>query len=88
MKRMKSTDLDDLRSLHKQMAAAKKDWELVSKLDVAFHRGIAVATRNPLFVVVLDSIEPALTCIPISSGGRWPPTATCTNRGTGCRRPP
>ncbi|GAA5187444.1 FadR/GntR family transcriptional regulator [Rugosimonospora acidiphila] len=54
------TDLDSLRDLHDRMKAAKTDVELSSSLDVAFHRGIAVATHNPLFVVMLDSIEPAL----------------------------
>jgi GntR family transcriptional repressor for pyruvate dehydrogenase complex len=53
-------DLDRLRDLHKQMKAAKGDVERASVLDVAFHREIAVATRNPLFVVIIDSIEPAL----------------------------
>jgi GntR family transcriptional repressor for pyruvate dehydrogenase complex len=56
----RDTDLESLRELHKQMGAARKDWELASKLDVAFHRAIAAATHNPLFVVMLDSIEPAL----------------------------
>jgi GntR family transcriptional regulator, transcriptional repressor for pyruvate dehydrogenase complex len=53
-------DLDRLRELHEQMKKAKNDVELASSLDVAFHREIAVATRNPLFVVIIDSIEPAL----------------------------
>lgn len=53
-------DHERLRELHKQMKAAKGDVELASSLDVAFHREIAVATRNPLFVVIIDSIEPAL----------------------------
>ncbi|MBL7253253.1 FadR/GntR family transcriptional regulator [Paractinoplanes lichenicola] len=53
-------DLDRLRELHEQMKKAKNDVELASSLDVAFHREIAVATGNPLFVVIIDSIEPAL----------------------------
>ena len=53
-------DLADIRELHRKMTAAKADPEAASKLDVMFHRAIAVATRNPLFVVMLDSIEPAL----------------------------
>jgi len=53
-------DLDRLRDLHKQMKAARADVEQASALDVAFHREIAVATRNPLFVVIIDSIQPAL----------------------------
>jgi len=53
-------DLERLRDLHRQMKAAKGDVEKASALDVAFHREIAVATRNPLFVVIIDSIEPAL----------------------------
>jgi DNA-binding FadR family transcriptional regulator len=42
------------------MKAAKADVERASALDVAFHREIAVSTHNPLFVVIIDSIEPAL----------------------------
>ncbi|GIJ60885.1 FadR/GntR family transcriptional regulator [Virgisporangium aurantiacum] len=53
-------DLDRLRDLHKQLKAAKADVERAAVLDVAFHREIAVATGNPLFVVIIDSIEPAL----------------------------
>jgi GntR family transcriptional repressor for pyruvate dehydrogenase complex len=53
-------DVDRLRDLHRQLKAAKADVERASVLDVAFHREIAVATGNPLFVVILDSIEPAL----------------------------
>jgi GntR family transcriptional regulator, transcriptional repressor for pyruvate dehydrogenase complex len=53
-------DLDRLRAVHAQMKAAKNDVEQASALDVAFHREIAVASHNPLFVVMLDSIEPAL----------------------------
>lgn len=53
-------DLDRLRALHKQMKAAKADVDRAAGLDVAFHREIAVATGNPLFVVIIDSIEPAL----------------------------
>jgi GntR family transcriptional repressor for pyruvate dehydrogenase complex len=54
-------DLDRLRNLHELMKQAKNDVEEASNLDVAFHRQIAVATGNPLFVVIIDSIEPALT---------------------------
>lgn len=53
-------DLDHLRDLHRRMAAAKNEVETASELDVAFHRAIASATHNPLFVIMLDSIEPAL----------------------------
>lgn len=54
-------DLDRLRELHDRMKKAKGDVEQASSLDVAFHREIAVATGNPLFVVIIDSIEPTLT---------------------------
>jgi GntR family transcriptional repressor for pyruvate dehydrogenase complex len=53
-------DLDHLRDLHRRMTAAKNEVETASELDVAFHRAIASATHNPLFVIMLDSIEPAL----------------------------
>jgi GntR family transcriptional repressor for pyruvate dehydrogenase complex len=53
-------DLARLRDLHQRMSQASDDPELASTLDVEFHRAIAVATHNPLYVVMIDSIEPVL----------------------------
>jgi len=53
-------DLAELRDLHRQMTQAKKDPGEASRLDLAFHRAIAVSTHNPLYLVMLDSIEPVL----------------------------
>jgi GntR family transcriptional regulator, transcriptional repressor for pyruvate dehydrogenase complex len=62
-------DLDELRSLHAEMTAAREDTELASQLDVAFHRAIAVSTHNPLYIVMLDSIEPVLLEIRLKTLG-------------------
>jgi GntR family transcriptional repressor for pyruvate dehydrogenase complex len=53
-------DLDALTSTHREFEAAEDDPEVASRLDVAFHRLIAVSTHNPLYLVMLDSIEPLL----------------------------
>jgi len=54
------SDLDALEASCAAFAAAKGDVEKVSELDVEFHRLIAQATHNPLFVVLLDSIGDVL----------------------------
>jgi DNA-binding FadR family transcriptional regulator len=53
-------DLAELTKVHKQLVRAKADPEAASQFDVAFHRLIAVSTHNPLYLVMLDSIEPVL----------------------------
>jgi GntR family transcriptional regulator, transcriptional repressor for pyruvate dehydrogenase complex len=53
-------DLDELTTTHNEFEAAQDDPESASRLDVAFHRLIAVSTHNPLYLVMLDSIEPLL----------------------------
>ena len=53
-------DLDALTATHGEFEAALDDPEAASRLDVAFHRLIAVSTHNPLYLVMLDSIEPLL----------------------------
>jgi DNA-binding FadR family transcriptional regulator len=53
-------DLDVLTATHQEFEAAQHDPEAASRLDVAFHRLIAVSTHNPLYLVMLDSIEPLL----------------------------
>jgi GntR family transcriptional regulator, transcriptional repressor for pyruvate dehydrogenase complex len=53
-------DLSELTTTHNEFEAAQDDPESASRLDVAFHRLIAVSTHNPLYLVMLDSIEPLL----------------------------
>lgn len=58
--RADKTDLAALRATHREFESARDDPEVASRLDVAFHRLIAVSTHNPLYLVMLDSIEPLL----------------------------
>jgi GntR family transcriptional regulator, transcriptional repressor for pyruvate dehydrogenase complex len=67
--RAQEEDLAGLRAIHEEMAAAGKDKELASQLDVAFHRAIGVATHNPLYLVLMDSIEPVLMEIRLQTLG-------------------
>jgi len=53
-------DLDELRTLCDRMEEALDDVEESSRLDVEFHRGLARATHNPLYIVMLDSIGDVL----------------------------
>lgn len=53
-------DLAALTATHGEFEAALGDPEAASRLDVKFHRLIAVSTHNPLYLVMLDSIEPLL----------------------------
>ncbi|HEY1485182.1 MAG TPA: FadR/GntR family transcriptional regulator [Micromonosporaceae bacterium] len=64
-----SEELVELKTLHKQMTAAVGDLEAVSRLDVAFHRAIAVCTHNPLYLVMMDSIEHVLLEIRLNTLG-------------------
>lgn len=49
-------DIVELRRLTDQLAQAVDDVELASQLDVEFHRAIARATKNELYLALLDSI--------------------------------
>lgn len=55
-------DVDDERDLLASCARLERltEPELASREDVEFHRLVAIATHNPLFVVVLDSIGDVL----------------------------
>lgn len=57
-----ATDLDiaKLTQIHLDFCARQAEPEGASKLDVEFHRTIAISVHNPLFVLMLDSIEPIL----------------------------
>jgi GntR family transcriptional repressor for pyruvate dehydrogenase complex len=53
-------DLAELRSVHQSLVSSHGDLDKAAELDVAFHRKIAAITGNPLYLVMLDSIEPTL----------------------------
>lgn len=54
------SDIAQLEAIHRDLCDQLKNPEAASMLDVAFHRTIAVSVHNPLFVLMLDSIEPVL----------------------------
>ena len=63
---------DDLKALadsQHHFERALKNAEAASRLDVGFHRLIAVSTHNPLYLVMLDSIEPILLEIRLKTLG-------------------
>ncbi|MEX2374873.1 MAG: FadR/GntR family transcriptional regulator [Dehalococcoidia bacterium] len=53
-------DLERLTSVHKRMLEVADDAENASRQDVEFHRAIAIAAHNPLFLIMLESIEDVL----------------------------
>lgn len=55
-----SDQLAELRAVHADLVASGGQLETTPLLDVAFHRKIAEITGNPLYLVMLDSIEPTL----------------------------
>ncbi|WP_433136197.1 FadR/GntR family transcriptional regulator [Actinomadura nitritigenes] len=80
-----AADLDRLAELHAELeaAVAADDVERASAADVAFHRAIAEATHNVLYVVMLDSIGDVLLDIrraTLSVSGR-PETALAAHAG-------
>jgi GntR family transcriptional regulator, transcriptional repressor for pyruvate dehydrogenase complex len=66
----RAEDLAKLRDLNQQLSGAKNDVELASRLDVAFHRAIALSTHNPLYPVMMDSIEPVLLEVRLRTLGK------------------
>ena len=53
-------DLADLADILNRMEEAKGDNETSATLDVEFHQALAVATRNPVFIILLASIADLL----------------------------
>lgn len=53
-------DIARLAAVHEEFCASADDPDATPQLDVAFHRAIAESVHNPLFLVMLDSIEPIL----------------------------
>ena len=55
-------DLDDMRAVLESMAATADDHQRCAVHDAEFHRCVARATHNPLYLAVLDAIgEPIMT---------------------------
>jgi GntR family transcriptional regulator, transcriptional repressor for pyruvate dehydrogenase complex len=55
-----SEDIADLERWLAALREAVRDVEASLTADIAIHRGVAVATRNPLFVLILDALGPLL----------------------------
>jgi len=55
-------DIADLEAIVEQLEA-ERGLEASAKLDVEFHRALAVAAHNPLFIILLDSIGGLLLAI-------------------------
>jgi GntR family transcriptional repressor for pyruvate dehydrogenase complex len=49
-------DIDQIAAVHTQMAREISDVDAATKLDLEFHRSIARATHNDLYLVLMDSI--------------------------------
>jgi GntR family transcriptional repressor for pyruvate dehydrogenase complex len=58
--RAQEDDLSALRAVHERMQAERDDVEAAARDDLEFHRLIARATQNELYVVLLDSIGSSL----------------------------
>ena len=60
--RATEADLDGMRAVLQSMAASADDDERCALHDAEFHRCVARATHNPLYLVMLDAIgEPIMT---------------------------
>jgi len=60
--RAAAEDITDIQDILRRMEDSAGDDEAIATLDVEFHRALAIATHNPLFIILLDSIaEPLLT---------------------------
>jgi GntR family transcriptional regulator, transcriptional repressor for pyruvate dehydrogenase complex len=53
-------DVDQLRQVHERMRAETDDVEAAARDDLEFHRLIAGATQNDLYLLLMDSIGSAL----------------------------
>lgn len=53
-------DLEQLREVHERMERTARDVESAARDDLEFHRAVAKATQNDLYLLVLDSIGSTL----------------------------
>jgi len=68
--RASDEDVARLAAVHEQMAASIADIEAAAMHDLEFHRAIARATHNELFLVLMDSIGHTLIDIRRANIGR------------------
>jgi GntR family transcriptional regulator, transcriptional repressor for pyruvate dehydrogenase complex len=68
--RASDEDVERLAAVHEKMEAEIEDVEAAALFDLEFHRAIARATHNELFLVVMDSIGHALLDIRRANIGR------------------
>lgn len=54
--RARDEDIADLEDILRRMEDAVDDRDASASLDVEFHQALAVATHNPLYIILLDSI--------------------------------
>jgi len=54
--RATAEDIADLEGILRRLEEADTDSATHADLDVEFHRAVAVATHNPLFIILMDSI--------------------------------
>jgi GntR family transcriptional repressor for pyruvate dehydrogenase complex len=54
--RAEQADIEQIEQMHAQMASELADVDAATQLDLEFHRAIARATHNDLYLVLLDSI--------------------------------
>lgn len=58
--RARPEDVERIRAVHERMKAAAADVDAAARDDLEFHRLIALATHNELYLVLLDSIGKTL----------------------------
>lgn len=69
-------DLHELRAIHDRMRAELDDVEAAARHDLEFHRLIATATQNDVYLLLLDSIGTALIDIRRENLGSGASTTT------------
>jgi GntR family transcriptional repressor for pyruvate dehydrogenase complex len=67
--RATTADVERLRAVHDRMFAESEDVEAAARDDLEFHRMIALATHNELFLMLMDSIGGALMDIRLENLG-------------------
>jgi len=58
--RATAADIRQLRTVHDRMVSKARDVEAAARDDLEYHRTIALATRNELFLVLMNSIGTSL----------------------------
>lgn len=75
------TDLEALREVHERMTTEVGDVESAARDDLEFHRAVARATQNELYLVLMDSIGNSLIDIRRENLGSGSATMTLAQHG-------